>query len=276
MRQGWTNPGAETRLSRRGQSRGTRTACVRLASIESEGGGASCVDGVLPSRRSSCWPFAASWGWAALSVRLNVRLGRADTAWRLTYFTGFEARQALATLRVASPADTRHCRVIRQDFRQANLRIDSDRRSSSQVREIVALAQGPGPCESTLLFDLHLNSRADWVANDAAVTLTANERAKYLRATPEIQADNESVSRTLTELRPQAADQAALIHSVFEYCRQIAAVGADDAADDAVTVFEAGSGTPLGCAGPIAPNPPPKFRHARWRASSLTSPITPP
>ena len=190
-------------------------------------------------------------GGAALVLRYqarrNVRLERTDTAWRLTYFIEFESRQPLATIRIASPADTRHCRLIRQDFRQANLRIDSGRRSSSQVREIIALAEGPGACESTLLFDLHLNSRANWVADDATVTLTADERAKYLRATPEIQVASESVSRTLTELGQEATDQATLIRSVFECCRQKAAVGGDDAADDAAAVLETGSGTPLGC-----------------------------
>jgi hypothetical protein len=111
----------------------------------------------------------------------------------------------------------------------------------------VALAEGPGSCESTLLFDLHLNARADWVGNDAAVVLTANERARYLRATPEIQVDNASVSGTLTELRLQAADQAALIHGVFECCRRKLTIGGEGAADDAATVLEAGSGSPLGC-----------------------------
>jgi hypothetical protein len=174
-------------------------------------------------------------------------LGRADTAWRVTYSIEFEARQALATLRVASPADTRHCRVIRQDFRQANLRIDSGRRSRP-AREIVALAESPGRCESTLLVDLHVNSGANWVAQGTAVTLTANERAKYLRATPEIQVDSESVSGTLAELRRQAADQDALIHGIFECCRALAAVGGEAAADDAATVLEEAGGTPLGCA----------------------------
>ncbi len=181
-------------------------------------------------------------------ARRNVRLGRADTAWRLTYFIEFEARRPLTTVRIASPVDTRHCRLLRQDFRQSNLRIDSGRRSASQVREIVALAEGPGECATTLVFDLHLSSRANWAADDAAVALTADERAEYLQATSAIQVASESVSGTLMELKREAADQAALIRAAFECCGQTAAVGDDDAADDAATALETGRGTPLGCA----------------------------
>lgn len=181
-------------------------------------------------------------------ARRNVRLGRTDTAWRLTYSVDFEARQSRASVRVAFPADTQHCRVLRQDLRQSNLRLDNTRRPSSQVREIVALAEGPGPCAATLVFDLHLNSQANWATNEAPVTLLANERAKYLRATPEIPADNESVSWTLMQLRQPGGGQAASIHSILECCRRKVAVGDDDAANDAVQVLEAGNGTPLGCA----------------------------
>ena len=113
-------------------------------------------------------------------VRHDVHGGLGDTAWRLTYFVECEARRAGADLQVASPADTAHCRVFRQDFRQENLRINPRGRSSAQAWEVVALAEQPGRCQTTLRFDLRLNPRANWLTNDAQAALTANQRAGYL------------------------------------------------------------------------------------------------
>ena len=61
-------------------------------------------------------------------ARRDIRLGHADTVWRLTYSIECQAEQVRAKVRVAVPADTPHCRVFRQDFRQDNLRLGPDRR----------------------------------------------------------------------------------------------------------------------------------------------------
>ena len=180
-------------------------------------------------------------------ARHGERLGVGDTAWRLTYFVECDAQRAAAELRVASPADTLHCRVFRQDFRQENLRLDPRGRSSGQSREIVALAEEPGPCQSTLRFDLRLNPRANWTVNGTPVTLTANERAVYLKSTAEIQVRSQSVIATLAGLRDTGVNQATLVRRIFRHCRQNVVVGDDEAADDAASVLEDGRGTPRGC-----------------------------
>ena len=181
-------------------------------------------------------------------ARHDIHGGLGDTAWRLTYFVECEARRAGADLQVASPADTAHCRVFRQDFRQENLRINPRGRSSAQAWEVVALAEQPGPCQTTLRFDLRLNPRANWLTNDAHAALTANQRAGYLRATPDIQVHHEVVSNTLASLRESDVSQEALIQRLFLYCRERIATEDADAAGDAATVLEEGRGTPLGCA----------------------------
>ncbi|MHB8971839.1 MAG: hypothetical protein ACYC3X_18325 [Pirellulaceae bacterium] len=139
-------------------------------------------------------------------ARHGERMGVGDTAWRLTYFVECDAQRAAAELRIASPADTLHCRVFRQDFRQENLRLDPRGRSSAQSREIVALAEKSGPCQSTLRFDLRLNPRANWAISGTPVTLTANERAAYLKSTAEIQVRSQSVIDTLAGLRVPSQD----------------------------------------------------------------------
>ena len=175
------------------------------------------------------------------------RAGTGDTAWRLTYFIECDAQRSAAELRVASPADTPHCRVFRQDFRQENLRLDPRGRSSGQSREIVALAEEPGRCQSTLRFDLRLNPRTTWAVNDTPVTLTANQRAEYLKSTAEVPVRSPTVMDTLAGLRDAGMTQEVLARRIFRYCRQDIVVSADESTEDAATVLEDGRGTPLGC-----------------------------
>jgi len=179
--------------------------------------------------------------------RTDARMGLDATAWRLSYFIECEAERSGSELRVASPADTAFCRVVRQDFRQENWRIDPRGRSSAQAREIVALAEEPGRSESTLRFELRLDPQGDWSWNDAPVVLSANARARYLRAEAAIQVDDSRVTETLNELRKRSSDQATLTHVIFNHCYHDVLCGEEDAAEDAATVLEHGNGTLRGC-----------------------------
>jgi hypothetical protein len=181
-------------------------------------------------------------------ARHDLQGGLGDTAWRLTYFVTCDARRIGADLQLAAPSDTSHCRVFRQEFRQDNLRVNPRGKASPQAWEVVALAEDAGRCEATLQFDLRLNPRANWVTGDPASGLTANQRATYLRATPEIQVHHPVVGNTLASLRENRLGHEALVQRVFLYCRQRIAAEDTDAADDAATVLEEGRGTSVGCA----------------------------
>lgn len=180
-------------------------------------------------------------------ARHGDRVGVGDTAWRLTYTIECDALQAAVQIRTASPADTPQCRVFRQDFVQQNLRLDPRGRSSVQAREIVALAEDPGVCQSTLRFDLRLNPRANWTISVPSATLNANQRADYLRATESVQVRSQPVMDTLARLRETGVDQATLVDRVFQHCRQTVLISDEEAADDAATVLEESRGTARGC-----------------------------
>ncbi len=180
-------------------------------------------------------------------ARSDAHLDLGETAWRLTYYVECDARRSGAELRVASPADTRCCRVFRQDFRQDNLRIAPRGRSSSQAREIVEIAEQAGGCESILQFDLRLNPRAHWSGNGERIVLAANERARHLEATDSIQVLHEQVVATLAQWRTPGLDEAALTQLAYEYCRRELVTDELEGADDAVTVLEERRGSSLGC-----------------------------
>jgi transglutaminase-like putative cysteine protease len=190
-------------------------------------------------------------GVVAIAVRFyaQMRAGLEDdgSVWRLTYAIAFEAERSGSELRVASPADTPFCRVVRQDFRQENLRTDPRGRSSTQAREIIALAEEPGPSEATFRFDLRLNPKGQWSWHTGAVVLTADERFRYLRSETGIQADDPDVMAILAELRNGISDRATLAHAIFTHCHRNILSGKEGAAEDAATVLRSSTATSLGC-----------------------------
>jgi len=100
----------------------------------------------------------------------------------------------------------------------------------------------------TLRFDLRLNPRASWLTHELRGTLTADQRAMWLRATPEIQVHHPVVSEILTAARDGGASQSGLAQRLYQFCRAQLATEDVEAADDAATVLAEGRGTPLGCA----------------------------
>jgi transglutaminase-like putative cysteine protease len=181
-------------------------------------------------------------------ARHDVRFREGDTAWRVSYSVECQADRNGAVLRMATPADTAYCRVIRQDVQQDNLQMGPVGRLSSETREIVALAENEGPCQARVRFDLRLSNRETWAVADATGALSARQRAAYLRATPTVQTQAPVVSETLRELRDAEVDQESLVRRIFVYCREEIVVGDEDPADDAATTLEDGGGSALGCA----------------------------
>lgn len=179
--------------------------------------------------------------------RHSAQLGLGDTAWRLTYSVESDTRREGATLSLAAPADTEHCRVLRQDLRQQNLRMDPRGRSSAHGRDISALVESPGRSQATLRFDLRLNPRARWFVDDEQGKLGANQRAEYLRGTSEVQVEHESVVDVLTRVRQPGQDSDELVRALFRYCREHIAIN-QEGSHDAASVLDEEEGSPVGCA----------------------------
>ena len=179
-------------------------------------------------------------------ARRDLRKGRGDTVWRLTYRIECEAEGPGANLRVAVPRDTRYSRVFRQDFRNSNLRIYPLQLSSSGTREVVAAARNQGECELTLRFDLQLSPRANWPVDEPPLPLTTEARAEYLESDREIQLDGQALRETLERLREKPADQLSLAGPLYEYCRQQISLGEDDAPGNVETALREGLASPLG------------------------------
>lgn len=179
-------------------------------------------------------------------ARRDVRSGLADSAWRLTYVVEGEAEEEGAQFRVALPSDTPHCRVFRQDLRHSNLRLDPLRVLRVETLEIVAVAEDEDDCELTLRFDLHLTPQAEQPHIEAPVSLSADERAKYVEGDDKIQVNSRVVAEVLEGLRGARSSNAGSIEGLFEYCRREITLAEEDAPDDAEGALRGNSATPVG------------------------------
>jgi transglutaminase-like putative cysteine protease len=185
-------------------------------------------------------------------ARRDVRLGRENTIWRLTYSIECESERPGATLRVAVPRDTQHSRVFRQDLRTVNLRIEPSRRPSSETREVVAVAEEGDESRLTMRFDLALSPRADGPADGEPPAPAPEARSQYLQSTAEIQTDGKPTADTLKRLQAESADRLGLAERLFEYCHTKIAPGEDDGANSAEEALAARVASPLGRARAMA------------------------
>lgn len=201
-----------------------------------------------------CLLVLAGMACAGLRYRAQreLQLTRGDSLWRLTYEVEFEADKTGAKLRAAFPYDTKRSRVFHQDVRYAGLRVERLRPSLLQARELLFVAIGPGAHTLTAKFDIHLSGRSRLRSREPEVNLTATARAEWLRGAPMIQADSPVVLETLRQLRRETPPSDDLMHRLFDHCVKVIERGDDTAPQDAVSVLQRKTATPLGRARALA------------------------
>ncbi|MCX7424514.1 MAG: hypothetical protein NTW96_02595 [Planctomycetia bacterium] len=179
-------------------------------------------------------------------ARRDVRLGRGDSVWRLTYRIECDVDKAGANLRAAFPWDTPHSRVFREDFRSSGLTIGPRRLASTGTREVLAVAQEPGHADLTVRFDLHLSPTANWSVQAEPTALSVDTRARYLGSEPAVQTTGSAVIETLKRWPAAPATQAELVQRLFEYCQTQIGAGWEDAPSDAESALREGVATASG------------------------------
>jgi hypothetical protein len=206
----------------------------------------------LNARRVAPWVAVSLMvcGAACLGTRLygryGVRMVQGDSVWRLTYDVAFHATKSGVTVRAAVPRDTVHARVFRQELRYSGLSTERLRPSRTGTREVSVSTQRNGDFHLAARFDLHLSPKTEFRTTRADATLTAEERAHYLRSTRAIQVEAPVVAEALQRLRDAPGGKPALMVRLFDYCHNEIARGRADAPSDASAVLSRRIGTPLG------------------------------
>ncbi len=162
-------------------------------------------------------------GTVCLALRHNfwrgIPLLPDDSIWRLTYHVIGRAKLAGAKLHAAYPSDTHYCHVFPPRILvPAQPGIEQTRPAKSEVREIGIAAHRPGKFSLMVQFDLHLRPRGG-LRIPAEASLSAENRADYLRSMKGIEVEDPTVLATLDRLRTDPAGKSELVERVFDFCQ---------------------------------------------------------
>jgi hypothetical protein len=177
-------------------------------------------------------------GTVCLALRVNFRQGTPllpdDSIWRLTYHVNGRAKLAGAKLHAAYPSDTHYCRVFHEGLDPTQPGIERIKSVVSEAREIGVVAHRPGGISLVAQFDLHLRPRGG-LRIPAEPSLSAENRADYLRSKKGIEVEDPVVVATLDRLRTDPADKSELVERVFDFCQADIRSGGKEAPADKST-----------------------------------------
>jgi hypothetical protein len=162
-------------------------------------------------------------GTVCLALRHNfwrgIPLLPDDSIWRLTYHVNGRAKLAGAKLHAAYPSDTHYCHVFPPKVLvPTQPGIEQTRPVKSEVREIGMVAHRPGKFSLMAQFDLHLRPRGG-LRIPAEASLSAENRADYLRSKKGIEVEDPAIVATLDRLRADPAGKSELVERVFDFCQ---------------------------------------------------------
>ncbi|MDZ4853076.1 MAG: 7TM domain-containing protein [Pirellulaceae bacterium] len=188
-------------------------------------------------------------GCTAIGLRMHALNQTALTdisgLWRLRYVINLETDQPGVQIQLAVPRDTRHAKVVRQNFSYSDLRQERLKTSASQTK-MTLVAPQPGHYEISARFDLSIQQpKAKFVDSEPAPT--EKEMARYLRATSSIQTQSLVVTDLLASIRQENGSKPEWVQSIFDYCHTgIESSERIDLPSDAESVLRSGIGTSLG------------------------------
>lgn len=185
-------------------------------------------------------------GAACVGLRTRFRhdapLAAGDSLWQLTCEATLSAKKSGATVRLAFPETTRHCRVFEHEMTNTKLTAEP-RRAKYAGTDLVLTAPGAGPQKCTAQFRLHLSEEGQWPADRVEGRLTAKQRDKYLQEEKTIQVSDGVVTATLESIGQGLTSKDDLLEELFRYCSMSILPGAPQDAKAALTRSAA---SPLG------------------------------
>ncbi|MFO8013113.1 MAG: 7TM domain-containing protein [Phycisphaerae bacterium] len=207
----------------------------------------------MREQRAALWTATAlaAVGIACMGLRRHALrqapLGPGDSVWRLTYEVRFVPAKAGARVKAALPQSGPHARVVREDFAHPGLSMDILRSAPASGREAVAVSVATGQEQHfSAAFDVHVSAGADATAAPLPRSLSAQERAHYLRRETAVQTDSPPVAEALSLLKQQKTAKGDLPDLAFAHCAEAIEEDQAGGAPDAAGALSRGRATTLG------------------------------
>ncbi len=197
----------------------------------------------MNARRASLWValLLALLGvsgalWRA-QLRQQVRLTHGDSLWRVRYSVDFYAEKRGARLHLAGPLDSGRSRVFRQEMYHRGLTPARHLAGARNPREIDLVADREGALRVKAQFDIHVSPESSWRVWGAPAGVGAQTNA-----------DGAATALVSSSLAPLQARAAAtnLVATLFRFCADEIAEGAEDDPGDVDTILAQKSAPPGG------------------------------
>ena len=173
-------------------------------------------------------------------------------AWCLTYDISLSFTKG-DKIQIALPDSTPNSQLWRETFSHEGILVDLLRNKRTRGRG-ASVVPMPGHERGRFFaqFDIHLRPYEQSKLPAVEETISANDRAYYLRNEKEIQTASPALSNILKQLSNQKITKAELLNRIFDYCVENITKGQKDTFSDAANTLEHNLGNTLGRARAMA------------------------
>jgi hypothetical protein len=158
---------------------------------------------------------------ALFSIRILLapedKLPVGDVLWEVAISVSLKSDKKPHVIRVATPIDTEHARVVSQKFTYPGMRMTRLRSQSADSSNIVLRTQEAGQLQFEAEYTIQTSTARRWLVRPTHPLKDAEQRQHYLQAEPDIETDNEAVINTLAKLTATVEDNTGLTTVIFNY-----------------------------------------------------------
>lgn len=140
-----------------------------------------------------------------------------DVLWEVSFSVSLKSDTQEHVIRVATPIDTEHARVVSQKFTYPGMRMTRLRSQSPDSNDIVLRTLDAGQLQFEAEYTIQTSTARRWLARTTHPLKDAQQRQHYLQAEPDIETDNETVINTLGKLTASVEDNAGLVNAIFNH-----------------------------------------------------------
>lgn len=158
---------------------------------------------------------------ALFSLRLllapELKLPVGDGLWELDFAVTVNSNDKQQAIRVATPVDTEHARILSQKFTHPGMRMTRLKSRSEDSNDLVLRTLETGQLAFSAEYVIQTSTAHRWLTRQTHPIRDAAQRQRYLQAEEDIEVESEVVANTLSALSLGASDNDGLVNNIFQY-----------------------------------------------------------
>lgn len=169
-----------------------------------------------------------------------------DALWEVTVLTSLKNDDQQHNVRIATPLDTEHARIISQKFVHPGMRMTRLKSRSPDSSDIVLRTLDKGQLVFEAEYIIQTSNVHRWLAKQSHPLKDATQRQYYLRSEQDIESDSEVVLKVLAQLSAGVTDTGELVNNIFKHVNNRIITSNKASNDNAEYVLATHRGSALG------------------------------